>query len=90
MILGNLMRPSIWVSESHAKLAFAQEGLGHRVGDRIRNCANASAIAARPIARAWRAAIMSTGTLIQYINAQVQAFQAAGQPVISVDTRRSN
>ena len=62
--LGDPTRPLIWVSKSHAKLALALEGLGHRVSaTRIRNCSNASAIVARSIARAWRAAIMSTGTL---------------------------
>ena len=53
------------------------------------NCSNASTTAARSIARPRKEAITPTVMLrFEHINKQVMAFQAAGQPVISVDTKK--
>ena len=62
--LGDPTRPLIWVSKSHAKLALALEGLGIGLGDPDPAIARTPRLSPpRSIARAWRAAIMSTGTL---------------------------
>jgi hypothetical protein len=62
--LGDPTRSLLWTSKSHAKLALALRQMGMefpRAG--FPNGSNASAIVARSTARAWKAAIMSAGTL---------------------------
>ena len=88
--LGDPMRPLLWVSKSHAKLALALRGMGHRVSaSRIpqllgrlgyRRQVNRKSLEGGPQ--------LDRNAQFEHINAQVEAFQAAGQPVISVDTKK--
>ena len=90
MMLGDPTRPLIWVSKSHAKLALALEGLGHRV--------SATGIPQLLERLGYRRQVnrkslegghhVDRNAQFEHINAQVEAFQAAGQPVISVDTKK--
>jgi len=88
--LGDPMRPLVWVSKSHEKLALALRDIGHRVSasripqllDRLgyrRQVNRKSLEGGRHLDR---------NAQFEHINAQVTAFQAAGQPVISVDTKK--
>jgi len=61
--LGDPMRPLLWVSKSHAKLAAALRDMGiafQRAG--FLNCSNASAIAVKSTARARKADAIPIGT----------------------------
>jgi len=88
--LGDPMRPLLWVSKSHAKLAVALRDMGHRV--------SASRIPQLLERLGYRRQVnrksMEGGrhpdrdAQFAHINAQVEAHQAAGQPVISVDTKK--
>ena len=80
----------MWVSKSHAKLSLALRDIGHRV--------SASRIP-RLLERLGSRRKVNRESLegghhidrnaqFEHINAQVEAFQAAGQPVISVDTKK--
>jgi hypothetical protein len=88
--MGDPMRPLLWVSKSHAKLAAALCEMGHRIAkssipkllDRLdyRRQAN-------------RKTLEGSGNpdrdaQFEHINAAVVATQAAGQPVISIDTKK--
>jgi hypothetical protein len=88
--LGDPMRPLVWVSKSHEKLALALRDIGHRISasripqllDRLgyrRQVNRKSLEGGRHLDR---------NAQFEHINAQVTAFQAAGQPVISVDTKK--
>jgi hypothetical protein len=88
--LGDPMRSLFWVSKSHAKLAQALRERGHRVSasripqwlDRLgyrRQVNRKSLEGGQHVDR---------NAQFEFINAQVEAFQAAGQPVISVDTKK--
>jgi hypothetical protein len=88
--LGDPMRPLLWVSKSIAKLAAALRELGHRVS------ANTVGRLLRTLgfsrqgnfkANEGRSHPDRDGQF-EHINAQVLAFQAAEQPVISVDTKK--
>lgn len=88
--LGDPMRPLLWVSKSHAKLAVALRALGHTL----------SASSVRPLLahlgysrQANRKANdgahhADRDAQFEHINARVLAAQAVGQPVISVDTKK--
>jgi hypothetical protein len=88
--LGDPMRPLLWVSKSHAKLAAALCGMGHQVSessipgllDQIdyRRQVNRKTLEGSHHA--------DRDAQFKHINQQVLAFQAAGQPVISVDTKK--
>ncbi len=54
-----------------------------------RNCSNASAIVAQVNRKSLEGGHhVDRNAQFEHINAQVEAFQAAGQPVISVDTKK--
>ena len=84
------MRPLLWVSKSHAKLAAALREMGHQV--------SASRIPQllKRLGYRWQvnrktkegANHPDRDAQFEHINAQVLAFQNAGQPVISVDTKK--
>ena len=86
--MGDPMRPLMWVSKSHAKLAAALRGMGHKVADssipklldllKYRRQVNRKTLEGshNPDRNAQ----------FEHINTKVVAAQAAGQPVISVDT----
>ena len=88
--LGDPMRPLLWVSKSHAKLATALRDMGHRV--------SASRIPQLFERLGYRRQVNRKSkeggrhpdrdAQFEHINAQVEAYQAAGQPVISVDTKK--
>ena len=88
--MGDPMRPLLWVSKSHAKLAAALRGMGHKVAD--------SSIPKLLGLLKYRRQV-NRKTLegshnpdrngqFEHINAAVIATQAAGQPVISIDTKK--
>ena len=88
--MGDPMRPLLWVSKSHAKLAAALRGMGHKVADssipkllgllRYRRQVNRKTLEGshNPDRNAQ----------FEHINTAVIATQAAGQPVISIDTKK--
>jgi hypothetical protein len=88
--LGDPMRPLVWVSKSHAKLAAALRGMGHRVSasriPRLLERLNYR----RQVNRKTKEGSHhpDRNAQFEHINAQAVAFQAAGQPVISVDTKK--
>jgi hypothetical protein len=88
--LGDPMRPLLWVSKSHAKLAAALCGMGHQVSassipgllDRLDYRRQVNRKTLEGSSHADRDA------QFEHINQQVLVLQAAGQPVISVDTKK--
>jgi hypothetical protein len=87
---GDPESPLRWTSKSLAKLAGALRERGHRisgrkVGDLLKGLGY-SLQAARKTTEG--AAHPDRDAQFEYINAQAQAFQARGQPVISVDTKK--
>jgi hypothetical protein len=88
--LGDPMRPLLWVSKSHAKLAAALRDMGHRV--------SASRLPRLLERLGYRRQVNRKSkeggrhpdrdAQFEHINAQAEAHQAAGQPVISVDTKK--
>lgn len=88
--LGDPMRPLMWVSKSHAKLAAALRGMGHRVSaSRIPRLLERLDYR-RQVNRKTKEGSHhpDRDAQFEHINEQVTAFQAAGQPVISVDTKK--
>jgi hypothetical protein len=88
--MGDPMRPLLWVSKSHAKLAAALCAMGHRIGK--------SSIPKLLGVLGYRRQV-NRKTLegsrnpdrdaqFEHINAAVMTTQAAGQPVISIDTKK--
>ena len=88
--LGDPMRPLLWVSKSREKLASALRALNHAV------CANTVGKLltvlgySRQVNRKTKEGSHHPDRdgQFQHINRQVVALQAAGQPVISVDTKK--
>jgi hypothetical protein len=88
--IGDPMRPLLWVSKSRVKLAAALCGMGHRI--------SASSIPKLLERLKYRRQVngkslesshnTDRNAQFEHINAAVLAMQAAGQPVISVDTKR--
>jgi hypothetical protein len=88
--MGDPMRPLLWVSKSHAKLAWALSAMGHKI--------KKSSIPKLLELLKYRRQV-NRKTLegsnnpdrdaqFEHINAAVIATQAAGQPVISIDTKK--
>jgi len=88
--MGDPMRPLLWVSKSHAKLAAALCAIGHQIAK--------SSIPKLLSVLSYRRQV-NRKTLegsrnpdrdaqFEHINAAVIATQAAGQPVISIDTKK--
>src|SRR3954470_20563095 len=89
--LGDPMRPLLWVSKSHAKLADALRAMGHpispnTVGKLLREELGYSRQTNRKILEG--ASHPDRDGQFAHLNARACAFQAAGQPVISVDTKK--
>lgn len=88
--LGDPMRPLLWVSKSHAKLAAALAALGHSL------CANTVRKLLRYLGYSRQGNRKAEegshhpdrDAQFEHINAEALAFQGAGQPVISVDTKK--
>jgi hypothetical protein len=88
--MGDPMRPLLWVSKSHAKLAAALCAMGHRV-------AKSSIPKLLGLLKYRRQVNRKTlegsrnpdrDAQFEHINAAVIATQAAAQPVISIDTKK--
>ena len=88
--MGDPMRPLLWVSKSHAKLAAALGAMGHQIG-------KSSIAKLLGVLKYRRQANRKTlegsrnpdrDAQFEHINAAVISTQAAGQPVISIDTKK--
>jgi hypothetical protein len=88
--MGDPMRPLLWVSKSHAKLAAALRAMGHKIGEssipklldllKYRRQVNRKTLeGSRNPER---------DAQFEHINAAVIATQATDQPVISIDTKK--
>jgi hypothetical protein len=88
--MGDPMRPLLWVSKSHAKLAAELRAKGHKVAKssipkllrRLKYCRQVNRKTLEGSRNPDRDA------QFEHINAAVIATQAAGQPVISIDTKK--
>lgn len=88
--MGDPMRPLRWVSKSHAKLAAALLGMGHQIGK--------SSIPKLLDVLGYRRQVnrktldgshnADRDAQFEHINAAALAMQAAGKPVISIDTKK--
>jgi hypothetical protein len=88
--MGDPMRPLMWVSKSHAKLAAALRGMGHKVADSSIPKLLGLLKYRRQVNRKTLEGSHNPDRNAQFehINAVVTATQAAGQPVISIDTKK--
>jgi hypothetical protein len=88
--MGDPMRPLLWVSKSHEKLAVALRVLGHKVSSSTIPKLLVFLGYCRHYNRKTKEGSNhpDRDAQFEYINAKVEAFQAADQPVISVDTKK--
>jgi hypothetical protein len=88
--MGDPMRPLMWVSKSHAKLAAALRAMGHKIGDSSIPKLLGLLKYRRQVNRKTRegSGNPDRDAHCEHINAAVIATQAAGQPVISIDTKK--
>jgi hypothetical protein len=88
--MGDPMRPLLWVSKSHAKLAAALCALGHSIG----KSSIPKVLGLLGYRRQVNRKTLEGGrhpdrdAQFEHINAAVMTAQAAGQPVISIDTKK--
>ena len=88
--LGDPVRPLLWVSKSHDKLAAALRKMGHRIGaNSVRRLLFKLGYSRQANRKADEGSHhKDRNAQFEHINARVIAAQAAGQPVISVDTKK--
>jgi len=88
--MGDPMRPLMWVSKSHAKLAAALREMGHKIADSSMPKLLDRLEYRRQVNRKTLEGSHNPDRNAQFehINAAVTAIQAAGQPVISIDTKK--
>jgi hypothetical protein len=88
--LGDPMRPLLWVSKSMEKLAAALTGMGHPIsGVTVRKELVKLGFSRQYNRKADEGSHHpDRNAQFEYINTQVMAAQARGQPVISVDTKK--
>lgn len=88
--MGDPMRPLMWVSKSHAKLAAALREMGHKIADSSIPKLLSLLEYRRQVNRKTLEGSHNPDRNAQFehINAAVAATQAAGQPVISIDTKK--
>ena len=88
--MGDPMRPLLWVSKSHAKLAAALRAMGHQIGKSSIPKLLGLLKYRRQVNRKTLEGSRNPDRDAQFehINAAVIASQAAGQPVISIDTKK--
>jgi hypothetical protein len=86
--LGDPTRPLLWVSKSLDKLALALADMGHSISaNSVRKLLTKIGFSRQVNRKADEGASHpDRNAQFEYINAEVLAAQAAGQPVISVDT----
>jgi hypothetical protein len=88
--MGDPMRPLRWVSKSHDKLATALRAMGHKVS----SSSLPKLLEELKYCRHFNRKTKESGkhpdrdAQFEYINAKVEAFQAADQPVISIDAKK--
>jgi hypothetical protein len=89
-ILGDPMRPLIWVSKSMDKLADTLTAMGHPIGaDTVRKELVKLGFSRQHNRKADEGSKHpDRNAQFEHINTKVVAAQAAGQPVISVDTKK--
>ncbi len=87
---GDPMRPLLWVAKSQAKLAAALRAIGHRVSpNTVRKLLHQLGYSRHVNRKADEGSHHPDRDVqFEHINTEVLAFQAAGQPVISVDTKK--
>lgn len=89
--LGDPMRPLLWVSKSHQKLAAALGALGHRI-----SATTVAKLLVTPLGYRRQANRKThegathpdRDAQFEHINAEVIRFQEQGQPAVSVDTKK--
>jgi hypothetical protein len=88
--MGDPMRPLMWVSKSHAKLAAALRGMGHKVAESSIPKLLGLLKYRRQVNRKTLEGSHNPDRNAQFehINAAVTATQTASQPVISIDTKK--
>jgi hypothetical protein len=88
--MGDPMRPLMWVSKSHAKLAAALREMGHKIADSSIPKLLGLLKYRRQVNRKTLEGSHNPDRDVQFehINAAVIAAQAGGQPVISIDTKK--
>src|SRR5215475_7105390 len=88
--LGDPTRPLLWVSKSLDKLASALADMGHSISpNSVRKLLTKLGFSRQVNRKADEGASHpERNAQFEYINTQVLAAQAAGQPVISVDTKK--
>jgi hypothetical protein len=88
--MGDPIRPLLWVSKSHAKLAAALAAMGHKVAEsslpKLLGILNYRRMANRKTLEG--ADNPDRDAQFEHINSAALAAQAAGQPVISIDTKK--
>ena len=88
--MGDPMRPLMWVSKSHAKLAAALRETGHKIADssvpKLLGLLKYSRQVNRKTLEGSRNP--DRNAQFEHINAAVIAAQDSGQPVISIDTKK--
>jgi hypothetical protein len=84
------MRPLLWVWKSHAKLTAALCAMGHQVAESSIPKLLEQLHYRRQMNRKTKEGghHPDRDAQFEHINHQAMAFQAAGQPVISVDTKK--
>ena len=88
--MGDPMRPLMWVSKSHAKLASALRETGHKIADSSIPKLLGLLKYSRQVNRKTPEGSHNPDRNAQFehINAAVIAAQGGGQPVISIDTKK--
>jgi hypothetical protein len=88
--LGDPVRPLLWVSKSLDKLAAALAAMGHSISpNSVRKLLTEIGFSRQVNRKADDGSSHpDRNAQFEYINAEVLASQAAGQPVISVDTKK--
>lgn len=88
--MGDPMRPLLWVSKSHAKLAAALRAAGHKISKSSIPALLGMLKYCRQVNRKTLEGSDNPDRDAQFepINAAAIAAQAAGQPVISIDTKK--
>jgi hypothetical protein len=88
--MGDPMRPLLWVSKSHAKLAASLRAMGHKIGKSSIPKLLEMLKYRRQVNRKTLEGSRNPDRDAQFehINTAVLATQAAGRPVISIDTKK--
>ena len=88
--LGCPVRPLLWVSKSHDKLAVALQKLGHKISaNSVRRLLPTLGYSRQSNRKAQEGSKHpDRNAQFEHINAKVMVAQAQGQPVISVDTKK--